>query len=55
MPANTAKNSTKTKVGQWVTSVEADSINFRPVSLGRKLYSVAQHDFNSFKSKLSTS
>lgn len=41
------------KLGQWVTSAEADSISFRPVSLGRKLYSLAQHDFSSFKSKLS--
>lgn len=41
------------KLGQRVTSMEDDSISFRPASLGRKLHSFAQHDFSSFRSKLS--
>lgn len=39
------------KLGQWVTSLEADSISFRPASRGRKLDSLAQHDLNSFRSR----
>ena len=51
MSAQAAKKNAE--LGQWVTSAEADSISFRPVSLGRKLNSLAQQDFNSFKMKLS--